>query len=110
MTVADPNKIDMVARRPGTDLVRLVIADHLPWDDVHAHKLMIQEKVNTYIAFVESGQIHTVTQRTIPWTPDVTIFLRLMHEPPGDAVEFLGQVREFLDGVSLGFEWEVAAS
>jgi len=107
MTVAEPNKVDIIARKPSSNVVKLVIADHLPWEDVHAHKLLIQEKVNTYIHFVESGQINAVREPEIPSDPDVTIRLALKHRPPSDAVEFLEQVNAFLLDNGLQFEWEV---
>jgi hypothetical protein len=39
--------------------VHLVISDHLDWDENEGeHLLLLQHKVNTYLAFVEGGQLY----------------------------------------------------
>ena len=107
MSISEPNKVDIIGTKPDTNAVLLVITDHLPWDDTHAHKLLIQEKVNTYLQFVESGQIHRVEEPPIPPEPEVTIRLALKYEPPAEVLPFLRQVSDVLDGAGFGFRWVV---
>jgi len=58
MTVKDVNSVDMVGICGTTGKAVLTITDHLPWeDDGQEHLLMLQEKINTYLRFVESGEI-----------------------------------------------------
>ena len=55
MSIEDKDKIDIVAR--GKDgSVRLVVTDHLPWGD-DAHLFQLQEKLNSYVAYIETGQV-----------------------------------------------------
>jgi hypothetical protein len=42
---------------PGGSAV-LTISDHLPWDDVNEHLYCLQEKLNAYLRFIESGEIY----------------------------------------------------
>ena len=35
----------------------LTISDHLPWDSGEDHLSLLQEKVNSYLSFIESGQV-----------------------------------------------------
>ena len=35
----------------------LTISEHLDWTDSDAHQLLLQTKLNRYLAFIESGEI-----------------------------------------------------
>lgn len=108
MSIAETNTIDMIASRPDTKLVKLIIADHLPWDATDYHAQLLQDKINTYITFVESGQMSRITEPKIPLEPEVQIVVALQHEPNQEGRKFLDQVAEFLHDVKLKFHWEVA--
>ncbi len=56
MSIIEENKIDMVATYP--DHVKLIMTDHLPWgQDDEEHMYIIQEKINSYFSFIETGQM-----------------------------------------------------
>ena len=55
MGVGNKNKIDMLLRSRGGD-VELLILDYGPWDVDYKERL--QEKVEHYLLFLESGQIN----------------------------------------------------
>jgi len=107
MSILETEKIDMIGTRPGNNLVKLVVADHLDWEDVDAHCRLLQEKINTYIAFVESGQLAQTTEPPIPPNPQVTIALAVPQQPSDHAMEFLRQVKSFLANIGMGFSIEV---
>jgi hypothetical protein len=104
VSVNDPSRIDIIAVRPSSRAVRLVIADDLAWDDLPAHARLLQEKINTYISFVESGQLARVQSPTIPMAPEVTIVLTVQQQPTEAAESFLSSVGDFLRSVDLRFE------
>jgi hypothetical protein len=56
MAVDEPSTIDIMSVDPTGALV-LTISDHLDWSDSLAHERVLQEKLNSYLAFIESGQI-----------------------------------------------------
>lgn len=60
MTILDEGTIDMVSVS-GEEVVLRVI-DHLDWTDENDHLYKLQEKMNGYIEFVESGQIYEVKE------------------------------------------------
>lgn len=63
MTLEDSGTIDLVAFDPKGG-VSLVIVDDLTWEDVNRHMFLIQEKVNAYCAFIQSGELaHKPTPR-----------------------------------------------
>ncbi|WP_119939198.1 DUF6572 domain-containing protein [Neorhizobium sp. NCHU2750] len=38
----------------------LTISDHMPWDiDDGNHLVILQDKLNTYLSFIESGEVHS---------------------------------------------------
>ena len=59
MTVCDVETIDFASLdHPANDLI-LTISDHLDWGDTLGHLLALQNKINTYVMFVESGEVYT---------------------------------------------------
>ena len=56
MTVEQADKIDIISIDP-TGQVILTVSDHLPWSDAVQHQLILQTKLNKYLAFIESGEI-----------------------------------------------------
>ena len=57
MSITDKNKVDFISTRDATGDVILTISDHLDWEDASSHILMLQDKLNLYIHFIESRQI-----------------------------------------------------
>jgi hypothetical protein len=63
MTVEDIKQIDFARLDEKANEVKLVISDHLGWernelDEQGEHLLTLQEKLNSYLAFIESGEIY----------------------------------------------------
>lgn len=104
MSILETNKIDLVARKPNSKVVKLVIADHLTWEELDAHKRLIQDKINTYLEFVESGKLLRMKEPIIPPSPEVWVTLALKYKPSEEAKVFLFQVEEFLKQQRLVFE------
>jgi hypothetical protein len=57
MAVDQPKVIDFISRNKKDEIV-LTISDHLDWDDTQAHLVILQDKINSYLAFLESGEIY----------------------------------------------------
>jgi hypothetical protein len=109
MSIEEPQKIDIVATRPGSKEVRLVITDHLPWSSEGTHLLLLQEKLNTYIAFVESGQLLKLTSPKVPLDPEIIVVIVAKHPPTSAAETFLERVKEVLSGIGIGLLCELRA-
>jgi hypothetical protein len=65
MSVEEPAKIDFAAFDPKAGEVRLIISDHLDWTEEGEHLLLLQSKLNSYLAFVESGEIYAKLPKAI---------------------------------------------
>jgi hypothetical protein len=104
MAVDATNKVDFVAWRPDMPTVRLVIADHLDWENESDHLLTLQSKLNTYLEIVESGQL----LRDFPDTAgkSVQIEVAFLHDPPQNTVlNFLLPATEVANKYCLAFTW-----
>ena len=44
----------------GENKLALMIADHLDWENELQHLTLLQDKINAYVSFIESGQIYSV--------------------------------------------------
>lgn len=55
MTIEQLDKVDVIAN--DNEKVILVISDHLEWDDQNEKLLLLQDKLNLYLSFIESGEI-----------------------------------------------------
>jgi len=59
MTIEQSDIIDFVSFEPGAGDVILTISDHLAWgENEREHLLLLQKKLNTYLEFIESGQLY----------------------------------------------------
>src|SRR5260221_14609922 len=58
MTVENPSVIDGMGSDPATGRITLMISDHLDWKDEKAHLHALQQKLNSYLDFVQSGQVY----------------------------------------------------
>ena len=101
MTVEQAKVVDAVGTNSSTGRVHLTIVDHLEWDTDHLVKL--QEKLNSYLAFVESGEIHAVYPASMD--RDVAIDLVLKYRPNAEAEAFLAQARSIIEGAGLALHY-----
>ena len=66
MTVEEPGKIDFNVIEPQSGDIRLVIMDHLDWKEQEGeHLMLLQNKLNSYLAFIESAEIYTKLPKAI---------------------------------------------
>jgi len=56
MSVQDFDQIDSISTHVDGYVV-LTIGDHLEWDEDGEHLLILQSKINSYLDFIESGQL-----------------------------------------------------
>jgi len=105
MSVEQIDKIDFVGRSDDGKQLRLAISDHLDWSDEKGHLHTLQEKVNSYVAFIESGQIAEHHGEEKP--SSVAIRIYFLHEPTKLANEFLEHTKQVLAGISVTLESQV---
>src|SRR5215831_3393869 len=104
MSVDQPDVVDIISTSQSGEIV-LTISDHLDWADTHSHLLVLQEKINRYLSFLESGEIY---QRY----PDATgrriiIKVAFHREPNLEARSFLSKASAIVEGAGFGFASEL---
>jgi len=58
MSIEQTGKVDYVTIANESGDVLLTISDHLPWvEKEDEHLIFLQEKLNTYLRFIESGEM-----------------------------------------------------
>lgn len=56
MSVVDNKTIDGLALTDDRTGIILLITDHLEWNSEYQHLLILQEKINAYLSFIEEKQ------------------------------------------------------
>ncbi|VVQ25572.1 hypothetical protein PS925_05831 [Pseudomonas fluorescens] len=107
MSITETKVVDIIAVPEWEpDSVVLVITDHLEWGDKAQqgeHLLLLQEKINTYIAFIESGELLESYPPAEGKNPKIRI--NGLYELPEQGETFIDRVTEVLKGVGIGMEF-----
>ncbi|WP_157141364.1 MULTISPECIES: DUF6572 domain-containing protein [Enterobacteriaceae] len=100
-------KIDSISiPNDNRNTVSLGISDHLTWDDsIGEHLYKLQEKINAYIDFIESGEIY----EAFPASKDTElkiIDIYFKYDPAGEAISFLEQVSNVLQSINIELSYQ----
>ncbi len=100
MSVEQAKTIDTIGIDKMTGAVVLTIYDHVDWSDSRSHQLMLQAKLNSYLSFIESGELVDTypNARARP----VRICVVGKFEPDEDGQAFLARAKSVVQGA--GFE------
>jgi hypothetical protein len=104
MSITDPSTIDALGIHQRTGEAVLTISDHLNWDDEGGHLVALENKINAYLTFVETGQI----SESLPDGADRAVKISLVHkyEPTDRAVQILENLKVELAKGSVAFAYE----
>ena len=102
MSVENKEVIDFISITPSNKVV-LTISDHLKWDDKEDHLLILQDKINAYLEIIEDGQIYEVYPDAIG--KSFLIQVAMKYKPNKNAIQFLENVREFLEDNDYEFNF-----
>ena len=61
MSVVDSTVVDGIALTEDKNGIVLLITDHLDWSEEYQHLMTLQEKINTYLGFLEEKQYEVKT-------------------------------------------------
>ncbi len=107
MSVEQSDKIDLVGIDNETGSVVLTISDHLDWSDSQSHQSILQRKLNTYLAFVETGQMNE--QYPSSKGKAVAFEIVFKHRPDRYALEFLRKASEVVQAAGFQLRYRVFA-
>jgi hypothetical protein len=104
MSLEKANTIDVIGVNRGTGEVILTISDHLEWELGANHLSLLQKKINTYIRFIESGEITRSYPRAKNKKPVIKVHAK--YEPDDEGLTFLAKVKRMVEAAGFGFEFE----
>lgn len=108
MSIDQSNVVDSIGFDPINDTVQLILTDHLGWagnDRMdNEHMYLLQEKINSYLRFIESGEIYTAYPRSRG--REVIIRVVAMNALSTKAKGFFDQIQKTLltSGYRITFE------
>jgi hypothetical protein len=112
MSILETKVVDICAvPKAEPDKVILVIADHLGWEKAEEgeHLLMLQEKINTYLAFYESKEVF----ESLPSAQGKAPVIRIIGKYPlsNEAETFIDRATPVLRdaGIELEFVHKVSS-
>jgi hypothetical protein len=103
MSVEQARVIDVISLEKATGNVLLTISDHLDWTQHEDHLRLLEEKLNYYLAFVESGEV----LQSYPTAGGRTIVVEVIfkYAPDSAALRFLERVRQTIEQSGLHFRF-----
>src|SRR5687768_7443411 len=87
MSIEQRKVIDFVGISKADGRAILTISDHLPWLPDNEHLLILQNKINDYLAFLESGEIYDSYPQAHGRVIEIQVVCK--YPPIGDAIRFL---------------------
>ena len=106
MSIEQTNVVDAIGLE-GKDMVVLTIIDAFEWDKTKKHLLLLQDKINAYLRFIESGEI--LVSYPESRGKKVMISLMALHSHDKEAAIFLDRTRGTLENAGYGFRFQTKA-
>jgi hypothetical protein len=105
MSIEQTDVVDIISTERLTGNVVLTISDHLDWSDSMAHQLLLEIKLNRYLAFVESGEI----LESYPNAKERRIVFNVAFKYPPDESgrAFLAKARQVIESAGFTLRDEV---
>jgi hypothetical protein len=104
MSLLEKNKVDALGIDEKGNLLMLII-DEVNWKDKREHLICLQDKINNYVAFIETKQY----RQTYPSKnfDEFIIRISFLYKIPKKCVKFLNEVNKQLNSYSIFVEYEV---
>jgi hypothetical protein len=101
MSIVDTGTIDAMGIDKVSGDVVLNISDHLDWCEETSHLRALDDKVNAYLGYLESGQIVEDMPEAKGRRPMIAVYLQFV--PPDTAKKVLKGLQSTLDSHGIGF-------
>jgi hypothetical protein len=102
MSIEDQESVDVIGVNE-SGIVVLTISDHLKWDDENLY--LLQEKINTYLAFIESGEVYEACPSSKG--KEFKINMVCKYEPSPAAMQFISKCTAIINRAGFQFGYEV---
>ncbi|MEM7236154.1 MAG: DUF6572 domain-containing protein, partial [Planctomycetota bacterium] len=101
-----PEEVDFAGFDRSDGSTALLIFDSQAWDNPAGHLAAIQEKLNRYLSFIQSG--HHL-EKSLPGaeTRPVVVHLAMKFDPGEEVLQGLAEEKERIAGEGVGLAWQV---
>jgi hypothetical protein len=106
MSVLETNKIDAIGTDKVSGNIILTISDHLDWSNESYHLEILQEKLNSYIEFIEGDQI----LEDYPNSKGKKLIIEIVSQQPysDQGKDFLEKVRPIILSIGADIQQRVS--
>ncbi|HEX3855742.1 MAG TPA: DUF6572 domain-containing protein [Verrucomicrobiae bacterium] len=105
MSLEQTKVIDFISVGKKTGIVNLTLVDPLDWSDEGRHLILLQDKINAYLQFIESGEIEQTYPASVGQKRSINIVAQ--HEPTKEGFRLLSLIQGSIEGAGFGFKFEL---
>ena len=103
MSLVDSTVVDGIALTEDKNGIVLLITDHLDWSEEYQHLMTLQEKINTYLGFLEEKQYEEMyKEETITYG---IIEIHFQHNLTDNAENLLQAVQNQVAQYGIEIQW-----
>jgi hypothetical protein len=111
MTLRTTSVVDWLGLEKDTEHVVLTLVDDDDWQHENEHLSLLQEKLNSYLAFIEGGEVFARLEsdvgRSVPRTTPIRVSIIAKHPVPARAKEFLKYAQRMFAEAGFNLTHEV---
>jgi len=105
MSIIQTDVVDFIGIDNLSKNVILSILDDLNWSNEHNHLLLLQEKINLYLSFIESGEIYDTYPLSIGKKIEIEIYFK--HDLPYNATVFLEKSIQVISDAGFNLKYSI---
>lgn len=105
MSIEESGVIDIISSEKDGSAVTLTATDHLEWGDGE-HLMKVQEKLNSYLAFVESGEVFDAYPNAKG--KEIRFEVVCKYNPDEEGAKFLSMCQQIIGEAGYCFSYRVA--
>ncbi len=103
MSIDEKNVFDFISTT-SEGQIQLTISDHYSWDE-NLHLQLLQDKINAYLHFIQSGQILKGYPNSIG--KKLIIQITMKNDPDSQGYSFLENVQKNMKEENIIFQWNI---
>lgn len=103
MSIEETEVIDFIGIDKEQGEVSLTISDHLEWDDNHL--FILQKKLNSYISFIESGELFEIYLDSK--NRNISIVIMCKHSPSPAGMNFIEKAKLILEKINARLIFQI---
>ena len=105
MSIEQTNVVDFIGVDRTSGEVVLTLTDAIDWDDQEAHLRLLKAKLESYLAFVEAGEILESYPDARGRPVRIDVIFRV--QPIPAAIQLLDRAKEVGGDIGVSVDWKV---